>query len=225
MSRRHLLWPLALACFSGCSGPDGPKPTCEWPPESAAPLDPATPAGLRHLNADAVAAEDLAIRYADSFESPQGRPGRVQEYGRLRGQCMTQLFGAIGRNHGVAAETAARAVRYRPAGADAAVILSFALLFGYAAGCAARHISRRYPLAEGWFGTLVITLFASIAGSACGVLLGEMWSLAIEMLRAGNSHLSYRTERIPWTHHRPELFAAGIVLYWVIAAYRYSRDG
>jgi hypothetical protein len=225
MSRRHFIWPLALACLSACSRPDGPKPACEWPPESAAPLDPAMPAGRRHLNADALAAEDLAIRYADSYESPQGRPGRVQEYGRRRGQCMTQLFEAIGRNHGVAVETVAQAVRRRPAGVDLAVILSFALLFAYGASLAARWICLRYPLADGWFGALAITLFASIAGSACGVLLGEMWSLTIEILRVGNSHLSYRTERIPWTHHRLELFAAGVVLFWVMAAYHYSRDG
>ncbi len=136
---------------------------------------------------------------------------------------MTQLFEAIGRNHGVPVETVAKSVRHRPLGVDLAVILSFVLLFACAASLAARQICR-HPLDGGWFGPLAIIGFVSIAGSACGILLGEMWSLAIETLRIGNSHLSYRTERIPWTHHRLELFAAGVILFWVVAGYRYYRD-
>jgi hypothetical protein len=43
-------------------------------------------------------------------------------------------------------------------------------------------------------------------------MLGDLYSLLLEGIRLGNSHLSCRAFRIPWTRHRFELFVAGSVL-------------
>src|SRR5438034_1273743 len=53
-----------------------------------------------------------------------------------------------------------------------------------------------------------------------GVLSGEVWSITMESIRLGNDHLSYRTSRIPWKHHGLALFAGGVALYWLVAAWR-----
>ena len=54
--------------------------------------------------------------------------------------------------------------------------------------------------------------------STAGMLVGELWSGAVEMLRVGNGHLSYRADRIPWGQHRASLFFCGVLLFWAIAA-------
>ena len=110
-----------------------------------------------------------------------GRRGLVEEYARTRGQCMVKLFEAVRKNHGATLEQVRRSLGHRRTSVDLAVILSFALLFGFAASFVARRICRLYPLDDGWVGPLVIIVFVSIMGSAA------------EYCWANNGHSCWRT--------------------------------
>jgi hypothetical protein len=51
--------------------------------------------------------------------------------------------------------------------------------------------------------------------------VGELWAFEAETLRIGYGHLVQRAERIPWGHHRPAIFAAGLVVFWILSWIRY----
>jgi hypothetical protein len=40
----------------------------------------------------------------------------------------------------------------------------------------------------------------------------------MEGIRLGTGHLGYRALRLPWSHHRFEIFVIGVVLFWLVAA-------
>jgi hypothetical protein len=46
---------------------------------------------------------------------------------------------------------------------------------------------------------------------------------AVEMIRFGDTHMSYRVDRMPWSQHRVALFLTGVILFWMIALIRYRR--
>jgi hypothetical protein len=183
------------------------------------PLDLSKPTQLGHLSDDALFAEELAIRYADSHT--KRRSATDEGYGQARERCMAELFDVIGRNHGVTQEQTREALLYRRPSQVLAVVLSFALLYGLAATGIVRLVARRYPLEEGWSEVLVAVLFTSTVVSFTGVLLGEVWAFVAETYRVGNDHLSYRADRIPWAHHRLILFVGGVVIFWLIAGLQY----
>ena len=64
---------------------------------------------------------------------------------------------------------------------------------------------------------MVMMVMVSLAFAVGGVMLGEMWSWAVEGYRVGNSHMSYRAERLIWSRHRGALFVRALVLFWVVA--------
>jgi hypothetical protein len=169
-----------------------------------------------HLARDAELAEDLAIRYADVRRGPHsGHFEGWSEYVGTRDQCMAGLFQAIGRDYGATPEQVREPLGYRRADLDLAIILSFVGFYAWAANDIARRVCRSYQ--ETW-GRVVMIVYASLIASALGTLLGEVWSLTLENIRLGNGHLSYRVERIPWSHHRLGMFVGGIVLFWFLAA-------
>jgi hypothetical protein len=171
----------------------------------------------RHLRADAQFAEELAIRYGDALRRIDGQTeGREK-----RIQCMTMLFDHIAALHGVNTDEVKQAASQRDASADfVLVFLPMALvflLFSY------RLCNRIFETTDSRVSAAIRAFVTSILISACGVLVGEMWALAIETLRIGNGHLSFRTARIPWSNEREHLFSLGLVLFWVIAYPRYRR--
>jgi hypothetical protein len=60
----------------------------------------------------------------------------------------------------------------------------------------------------------------SVMTACAAVLVGDSWSIAAEVLRVGNGHLSYRTERLPWRQYQPAIIAAALGVFWVVAAVR-----
>jgi hypothetical protein len=69
----------------------------------------------------------------------------------------------------------------------------------------------------------VAVVAVSLVTAWAGMMLGEVWSILMEVLRVGNGHLSYRTDRIPWVQHRVAAFVSGVIAFWFIGAIRYSR--
>ncbi|HYM12662.1 MAG TPA: hypothetical protein VEU62_18130, partial [Bryobacterales bacterium] len=96
---------------------------------------------------------------------------------------MAALFQAIANNHSVPREQVQESVGHRRASLDLAVILSFAVLYGFAASVMARRVWRRFPVDEGWMAGAVAVLVISLVFSAGGVLAGEQWSVAMENFR------------------------------------------
>ncbi|MGA8027698.1 MAG: hypothetical protein WB992_11175 [Bryobacteraceae bacterium] len=136
---------------------------------------------------------------------------------------MAGLFKVIGNSHGVTEQEVRRSLGHRRAGIDLAVILSFFLLYGWAASMLARWLCRLYGSGESFTTIVVMTAVASVMASTVGVMLGEEWSGIFEAFRIGNGHMSYRAMRIPWTQHRLGLFVAGIVLFLLIAVFHRRR--
>jgi len=219
MTRLLCLFLVALACTAGCARAAQPNSNCEWPTENTGSLDLSQSRQARHLTADAERAEDLAVRYADVRRAPHS--GHVEswaEYGRTRDQCMAVLFKIIGNSHGVSEEQIRLALTHRRADLDLAVVLSFIVLYVWATSVIVRRISRHYRGHQESSDWLIMTVYTSVIASAVGVFLGEQWSGIMEDVRVGNGHLSYRAERIPWVHHRLEIFIGGVVLFLFLAA-------
>jgi hypothetical protein len=131
---------------------------------------------------------------------------------------MERLFEKIGKEHGVRVEQVSDSLGRNRAYIDLAELLPFALLYSLAAIVGARTIWRRYPPAEdGWASGIAMALFISLAFAATSALLGEVWNWVVEGHRIGNSHMSYRAERLFWHNHRFELFVAALLIFWLAA--------
>jgi hypothetical protein len=142
-SKKMRLIPMSLLLLSlvGCNRRDPRNSNCEWPQEVATSLDLSKPRQQRHLGDDAQIAEDLAIRYADLHSGPRsGHFAGFAEYGQTRQQCMAALFEMIGKNHGVTTEQVRESLLHRRISLDLAVIVSFALFYGFAANGIARRV-------------------------------------------------------------------------------------
>jgi hypothetical protein len=182
------------------------------------PLDLHDRSDDRHLLDDVTLAEELAIRAADVRRGHRsGRFDGDATYAAARESCLGTLFDAIAASHRVpAAEVRARLGR-RVRSVDLVIFGSFAAFYGLAAIAVTRHLGIGYSR-ERRLTSVAALLVASIAASAVGVVAGELWSLLAEGIRvSSNNHMSYRAVRIPWLHHRLAIFAAGVVLFWIVA--------
>jgi hypothetical protein len=213
---------LVSLCGVGCvSGPRNPG--CAWPDEPTMPLDLNRTAHLRHLNADARIAEELAIRHADASRGHRsGHYAGPDEYRRSREKCLTAMVREIANRHGVEPAQVVEAIGRRDERLDVLVMLLFAVIFGLAASGLARHVLERFR-AERWL-ALVGTAAAAVFISASGVLIGGLGAAVVEMIQLGDMHLSYRAGRTPWEQHPLLVFLGGVVLFAAIAALRWSRD-
>jgi hypothetical protein len=76
-------------------------------------------------------------------------------------------------------------------------------------------------LISGWlFISIVVT---ALSVSAAGVMIGGMGSASVEMIWVGNTHLSYRADRIPWSQHWLFFFIGGLLLFCFIATIRWRK--
>jgi hypothetical protein len=187
-------------------------------------LDLRTGSHQRHLAADARAAEELAIRYADVTRGHRsGHFISVEEYHRTRERCFDALSGEIATRHAISRAEVAGAVGRRDDLLDAIVLLVFAALYGFAANGFLRQLFVRFPPDEPW-PALVGTVAGAIGISATGVIVGGLGASIVEMIQLGDMHMSYRADRLPWSRHWLLMFAGGIVLFSVIASIRWRNS-
>jgi hypothetical protein len=197
---------------AGCVRRDGLNADCHWPREAVSPLDLSNAYQQRHLAGDAQLAEELGIRHGDAY---RGRES-VEERGRRATGCTRELVAIITHIHGVCVDDVERARLHRELRVDlVAVALPMTCAFCFGAYALGAPLRRRFGAHERG-ALLIATTFASLVASAAGVMIGELWSWIVEMIRVDDSHLSYRALRLPWTHHRFEIFAIGLALFWLM---------
>jgi hypothetical protein len=204
---------------SGCLRRERLNADCRWTYDAAVPLDLRNEADQRHLNDDVELAEDLAVRYGDRGLRA-GHFASMEAYGQARNECLGTLFSVIASNHSVSTQQVHQSVGSRPAGLDLAVLLSFALLYGLVSIGLVGGIFSRFPV-DGPVPAFAASVGMSAVVSAGGLMGLGLWAGTVEMIRAGNTHMSYRVGRLPWSHHTIGLFASGVFLFWLIALLRY----
>ena len=224
MIRARSAFLIVCVCLEGCIHGQPRNAKCGLPPtfhpgESAE-------TNQRQLTRDALRAEDVAIRFADSHNAPHsGHFEGFSAYTRTTDSCKTALFTEVAHNHGVSLQEVRKSLDRRPLGLDLSVMLSFAALYSLVAYQIAGRVRKNFPLDGGsdTVAAVAATVLTALFVSGPAVLIGEWYALAAEMTWIGNGHLSYRTDRILWNHHRLELFLTGVLFFFVIAAFRYRK--
>jgi hypothetical protein len=211
-----LLQLFLAVCLSACIPRSRLNTNCEWTHDRAFQLDLQQGADQRHLNSDVELAEELGIRYGDSFRK---RDGRVEEHRRTT-ECTTTLFAQIAHIHGVTSDDVLKARGRRPATTDLTVLLSFAMLYGLVSSGLVGRTFSHFPVDEPAAALAAIAVVSTMV-SASGLMSFILWADAVEIVRVGNGHMSYRVGRLPWGQHWVDLFAAGVIVFWMIAAFRY----
>ena len=203
-------------CTRGMSHPG--EINCDWAEQDDRTLNLGNAADRRHLRHDAIVAEDLAIGHADSNV---GRKSAAlpEGYDRRRDRCMASLFSRISARHGIGVDVVAEYRLRRNRLADTAVIGTFGLLYLGVSYLVAGRIVRRFQSER--LPTALAVAVVSVGLAWAGMMLGEVWSILIEVARLGRGHLSYRTARIPWVQHRATLFVIALIAFHLIAAFRY----
>jgi hypothetical protein len=224
-SMTRVLAPLVLfaVALSGCVARNRVNPSCQWTNDPPSHLDVRRSGDVQHLMNDAMVAEELAIRYADATRGHRsGHFAGSDEYAAARERCLATLLAVAASTHGVDAQQVRDLIRRRPLALDVFVVLSFAMLYVLISSGVVGGILRRFPADEPT-PVLISSVVAAIVLSVSGVLALGLWAGTIEMARIGDTHLSYRADRLPWNHHTLDLFMSGFVLFLATAAWRYYR--
>ena len=106
---------------------------------------------------------------------------------------------------------------------DAAVLLVFALVYMVIAYQLVGAVTHRFPGDER-FARAAALIVVSVMTVVAAVLVGDSWSIGAEVLRVGNGHLSYRTERLPWRQYRPAIVLTALGVFWLVAVVRIKTD-
>jgi len=209
---RYTALAFAILLGVGCVPRDRLNTACRWGNDPPAVLDLANSAQRNHLTLDVIIAEELAVRYADASAAPPRGP--------VRDQCLARLFPEISRAHGVSIPEIEAARGRREGMWDVGVLALFALAYG---ALALRAIDRiRRSFSGSLWATAAALAVAALPIAIVATVAGEMWALMAEGVRVSNlGHLSgFRGNRVPWRHHRAEIFAGAVALYSVVAIVR-----
>jgi hypothetical protein len=217
---------LLTICCAACVDRARVNADCRWIREGKTPaLDMGSRANREHLDDDALFAEDLAIRYADAQRGHRsGHYKGLDEYERAREQCMSAMFDTIAKDHRVTAADVSAGLDHRRTDFDATTILVFFILYGLAATALAQWMFRTLAFERAF--ALITTAAVSVPVAVLGWVAGGLWSSAVEMIRIGNDHLSYRGARAPWSRHSAAAFASCVIVFWLASLWRYrSQSG
>jgi hypothetical protein len=229
---------LVVVAMAGCARREGMNFECAWPPDAAAALDIADPVAVRHLLDDIQLAEELGIRYGDrksgwrvamvfgvAFRHGGQRNATLGR--RLRESCTASLLKTVAETHSMSIEAIDKTrTRLAERGANLRVAIPMTFLYLWLSLYTIRRIRDRFEADE----TLPIAVAAvimSVAVTATVMMAALVWGGAVEIVRVGNEHLSYRASRRLWP--RPTeivpFLALGTVSFWIMAATRLcSRD-
>ena len=199
---------------------NGQARRCEIPPEPPRPLHLDRFADRGHLRAEAATAESWAIAYADV--SPLRQQG-AGPYADVRDQCMAMLFVRISQSHAIDVGTVRDYAQQRDIIFDAVVLLVFAFVYVIIAYQLVGAVTHRF-CGDERFALVAAVIIVSVMTVFVAVLVGDSWSIGAEVLRVGNGHLSYRTERLPWRQYRPAIIATALGVFWLVAAVRIAPD-
>jgi hypothetical protein len=198
---------------------NGQARRCEIPAEPPRPLHLDRFADRAHLRADAATAESWAIAYADV--SPHRQEG-AGPYAKVLEQCMATLFGSVAERHAVDVGAVRAYAEQRDIMFDVAVLLGFAFAYALIAYQLVGMVTRRFSGDERLALATALAV-VSLMSLVIALLVGDTWSIAAEIVRVGNGHLSYRTERLPWRQYRPAIAATLLGMFWLVAAFRTKR--
>jgi hypothetical protein len=132
---------------------------------------------------------------------------------------MATLFTRISQRHGIDVSTVREYAQQRDVIFDAAVLIVFALGYVVIAYQLVGAVTRRFP-ADERFARVAAVIIVSVMTVLAALLVGDSWSIGAEVLRVGNGHLSYRTERLPWRQDPVAIFATALSLFWLAAVVR-----
>src|SRR5688572_4081979 len=121
---------VTTACMltAGCLPKDRLNSNCSWVNDPAYPIDVQKSADRKNLELDVRIAEDLGIRYGDSFRPQVG----VEVRNDRREQCTNTLFRKLIDVHGVTREDINRVAGARGFAVDlVAIYLPMLVLFGF----------------------------------------------------------------------------------------------
>src|SRR5690349_4643771 len=111
--------------------------------EGAVPLHPHKPIIERQWMHDAEFVEDFGIRYADeNFGPHSGHFENMEDYGRRRDACIIRLFQAVAHNDDVTYDQVRASLYQRQIELEVATILSFVIIYSWAANAVAFRIWR-----------------------------------------------------------------------------------
>jgi hypothetical protein len=219
-----LLSVLSSLVLAAC-GSRGTGQACTWQAnDDASPLDLQDQGQRLHLMSEALLVEDLAVRYADFHRGHRsGHFAGNEAYRQTREQCMAMLFEAVANHHSVSTGQVRRALVYRRASVDLSVFAVFVLFYVVAANAIVKWMFHSVPSDRPWLRSLATTCAACGAGTG-GLGLFDLYCATFEMIRIGNTHMSYRVGRSPWSHYQIEVLVGGIILFALVAAYHHARD-
>ena len=209
MRSRILALAICAAGVAACALPKGMNDECRWPSEQAFVLDLQDAAHRQHLLNDVRVAEELGVRFHDTYlNRGRGRP----DWPLTRDECDATLFESIGRNHHVTIADIRQARTQLSHRWDPFTYVPLAALYSVGAFGLSRVIRRRFANDE-WVPTMVAVLFASMVLSGFVLALGHLWGGAVEMVRLGNMHMTYRADRLGWHGYASSLFIAGTLVF------------
>ena len=213
--RSLLISTIMLVFVSGCFQRAGINTNCEWPYQTQESLDLRKAADQRSLRDKVQLAEELAVRYMDERRLSDG-----EDSGRRKLRpCMDALFARIAILDNVSIEDIEIARSQRNRIADVAfVILPMAVMFVLISVRLSRRI---FGGIDSTVAAACVTLVASVLVTICAVLVGDLWAGLVETIRIGNTHLSFRAARIPWSNQRQYLIVGGLLLFWLVAGLQY----
>jgi hypothetical protein len=208
---------LSVSC-AACMHCCGLNSTCVWPEERGVSLDLAQRRDQQHLLNDVRLAEELGVRYADRNRIMRGNPQRWQP---IRRACDARLFEAIAATHGIAVSAVLKARKQLDQPRFELVLFwPMGLIYLVCTWTGVEWLRRRFADDERR-AAIAACAIASVMTCCTSLTLGEVSGEVIQMIRVGNTHLSYRALRVDWAHqHRAALLIAGIVVFWVVAMFR-----
>jgi len=136
---------------------------------------------------------------------------------------MAMLFVRISQSHAIDVGTVREYAQQRDISFDAVVLLVFAFAYVIIAYQLVGAVTRRLAGHER-FALVAAVIIVSVMTVFVAVLVGDSWSIGAEVLRVGNGHLSYRTERLPWRQDRPAITATALGVFWLVAAVRVKTE-